>query len=95
MKSPIAIALLMVSPFPYYSFKNIKIVHPYRALVLFVLALVFIVMTYKVSLFAVGLCYVASGPVEWLWRRQTGRQLTMQSSQPTPAPAETGSGAHP
>jgi uncharacterized membrane protein YeiB len=51
-----------------------------------------IVMTYRLSLFAIGLVYVASGPVEWLWRRQTGRALAVQTTDTTPAPADAGSG---
>jgi CDP-diacylglycerol--serine O-phosphatidyltransferase len=89
----VVVALLMVSPFPYYSFKNLRFAHPYGALVLLVLASVFIIMTYEVSLFCIGVVYAASGPAEWLWRKRTGRELAMQTE--APAAAETGSGGNP
>ncbi len=87
----IAVALLMVSPVPYYSFKDLKFRRPFRALVLAVIAAFLIIVEYRLTMFCVGLVYVASGPIEWLWRRQTGRELAIPT-EPTPAPAETGSG---
>lgn len=87
------VALLMVSPIPYHSFKHVKIVHPYRVLVLFVIAILVLLIEPKVTFFCVGLAYVASGPVEWVWRRYTGRALvppTTDSSQPAPAPTGQG-----
>ena len=42
-------------------------------LMLFVLALV--VVEPSVSLFIIGIVFTLSGPVEWLWRRRTGRPL--------------------
>jgi CDP-diacylglycerol--serine O-phosphatidyltransferase len=88
----IAVALLMVSPIPYYSFKDLKFRRPYRALVIAVLAAFLIIVEYRLTLFGVGLVYVASGPVEWLWRRHTGRELPVPTSETTPATAEAGSG---
>ena len=88
----VAVALLMVSPVPYHSFKNVKFTRPYRALVLAVIAVWVILLEYRVTLFCVGLVYVASGPLEWLWRRQTGRELAMQIPEATPTPGETGTG---
>lgn len=87
----IAVALLMVSPVPYHSFKNLSFRRPFRALVLAVIAVWVLLLEYRVTLFCVGLVYVASGPIEWLWRKQTGRELAMQSE----TPAESGSGGHP
>jgi CDP-diacylglycerol--serine O-phosphatidyltransferase len=87
----IAVALLMVSPVPYYSFKDLKFRRPYRALVIAVIAAFLIIVEYRLTMFCVGLVYVATGPIEWLWRRQTGRELAMQAE----TPAETGSGGHP
>jgi uncharacterized membrane protein YeiB len=46
----------------------------------FVIAL--IINEPSVTLFAIGLVYCVSGPVEWLWRRHTGRALEL--SEPTP-----------
>jgi CDP-diacylglycerol--serine O-phosphatidyltransferase len=93
----VAVALLMVSPVPYHSFKNVKFTRPYRALVLAVIAAWIIMLEYRVTLFCVGLVYVASGPIEWLWRRRTGRELPMHgsSSETTPAHTDGGSGGAP
>jgi CDP-diacylglycerol--serine O-phosphatidyltransferase len=91
----VAVALLMVSPIPYYSFKDLRFTRPYRALVLVVIAAWVIILEYRLTLFCVGLVYVASGPVEWLWRKQTGRELSMHHSETNPAPAEASPGAHP
>jgi CDP-diacylglycerol--serine O-phosphatidyltransferase len=90
----VAVALLMVSPIPYHSFKNARFAKPYRTLVLAVIAVWVIMLEYRVTLFCVGLVYVSSGPLEWLWRRYTGRELAMPATE-SPTPAETGSGAHP
>jgi phosphatidylserine synthase len=84
----------MVSPVPYHSFKNLNFSRPYRALVLAVIAAWVIMLEYRVTLFCIGVVYVASGPIEWLWRKRTGRELAVQP-ETTPAPAETGSGGHP
>jgi CDP-diacylglycerol--serine O-phosphatidyltransferase len=86
----IAVALLMVSPVPYHSFKNVKFTRPFRALVLAVIAAFVILLEYRVTLFCVGIVYCASGPVEWLWRKQTGRELA--TTPPAPEPAESGAG---
>jgi CDP-diacylglycerol--serine O-phosphatidyltransferase len=91
----VAVALLMVSPVPYHSFKNLKFTRPYRALVLAVIAGWVIMLEYRLTLFGVGLVYVASGPIEWLWRRWTGRELAIPAPEATPAPAESGTGGHP
>jgi CDP-diacylglycerol--serine O-phosphatidyltransferase len=89
----IAVALLMVSPIPYHSFKNVKFTRPFRALVLAVIAAFVILLEYRVTLFGVGLVYVASGPVEWLWRRYSGRDLAMTTA--TPEAVESGAGGKP
>jgi CDP-diacylglycerol--serine O-phosphatidyltransferase len=86
-----AVALLMVSPVPYHSFKNLSFRRPFRALVLAVVAAWVLLLEYRVTLFCVGLVYVASGPLEWLWRKRTGRELAMHPE----TPAETGPGGHP
>jgi CDP-diacylglycerol--serine O-phosphatidyltransferase len=88
----VAVALLMVSPVPYHSFKQVNFRRPYRALVLVVLAAWVIMLEYRVTLFCVGLVYVGSGPAEWLWRRQTGRELSLQASETTPAASDAESG---
>jgi len=34
-----------------------------------------VVLEPAVSLFCIGVLYTAHGPVEWLWRRKSGRTL--------------------
>ena len=71
----VVLGLLMVSPIPYRSGKELDLRHSYGTLVLVVIALALIVQEPSVTLFAIGLAYVLSGPVEWLWRRATGAPL--------------------
>jgi len=86
------VGLLMVSPVPYRSFKDIRLRGSYRHVVLMVIALVVILTKPSLTFFMVGMAYVASGPVEWLWRRRTGRLLEELPTPPSPgvAPAEAG-----
>lgn len=81
------LGLLMVSRVPYRSFKEIDLRHSYRTLVFLVLALTLVVIEPKVTLFAIGLAYVSSGPVEWIWRWMGGRPLEQAE-----APAEAAGG---
>lgn len=68
----VLLGLLMVSPIPYRSGKEIDLRHSYGTLVLVVIALALMVQELSVTLFTLGVSYCASGPVEWLWRRATG-----------------------
>lgn len=77
------LGLLMVSAIPYRSFKELDLRHGYRGIVLMVLVLVVILQEPFVALFAIGALYVASGPVEWVMRRASGRRL---EETPPPAP---------
>jgi CDP-diacylglycerol--serine O-phosphatidyltransferase len=70
-----ALGLLMVSPIPYRSFKEVHVRGRYRATVLMVVAFAVILSKPSVTLFVVGLGYAASGPFEWWWRWRTGRSL--------------------
>ena len=83
------LGLLMVSAIPYRSFKEIDLRHSFGTLVLAVVALALVVQEPSVSLFAVGLAYTVSGPVEWAWRRLTHRPLEQI---PTPIPEESPQG---
>ena len=69
------VGLLMVSPIPYRSFKNVQLGGSFSTLVLAVLALVVLLTKPSVTFFVVGVAYVASGPIEALWRWRTGRRL--------------------
>lgn len=82
-----AIGLLMVSRIPYRSFKRIDLRQSYRTLVLLVCAITLLVIEPSVTLFVVGLAYVVSGPIEWVWRWRKGQ--TLAASEPaTVAPLE-------
>ena len=89
------VGLLMVSPIPYRSFKNVGLHGSFGSLVLLVVALVVLLTKPAVTFFLVGVAYVASGPIEALWRWRTGRPLTeLRPSEPAPAPGPAGAGTH-
>jgi CDP-diacylglycerol--serine O-phosphatidyltransferase len=71
----VALGLLMVSPIPYRSNKELDLRHSYGTLVLVVIALLLVIQEPSVTLFAIGVAYVLSGPVSWCWRRFTGKDL--------------------
>jgi CDP-diacylglycerol--serine O-phosphatidyltransferase len=71
----VAVGLLMVSTFPYRSFKELDLRHSYGTLVFVVIALVLVALEPKVTLFGIVAAYVVSGPSEWIWRRKYGRPL--------------------
>ena len=73
--SVVALGLLMVSPIPYRSGKEIDLRHSFGTLVLAVIAFLLVIVEHSVTLFAIGVAYVLSGPVDWLWRRHTGEKL--------------------
>jgi CDP-diacylglycerol--serine O-phosphatidyltransferase len=75
----VLLGLLMVSPIPYRSFKELDLRHSYGTIVLVVIALLLVIQEPSVTLFVIGICYIASGPIEWAWRRATGAQLEEQS----------------
>ncbi|MEM7413735.1 MAG: CDP-diacylglycerol--serine O-phosphatidyltransferase [Myxococcota bacterium] len=71
----VGLGLLMVSPIPYRSGKELDLRHSYGTLVLVVIALLLVIQEPAVTLFAIGVAYVFSGPVDWVWRRTTGASL--------------------
>ena len=79
----VVLGLLMVSPIPYRSNKELDLRHSYGTLVLVVIALLLVIQEPSVTLFAIGVAYVLSGPLGWLWRRYTGRDLE-RVAQPPP-----------
>jgi CDP-diacylglycerol--serine O-phosphatidyltransferase len=84
------VGLLMVSPIPYRSFKNVHLGGSFSTLVLLVLGSVVLLTKPSVTFFLAGLAYVASGPIETFWRWRTGRPLELRASDP---PAEAAEGA--
>jgi len=71
----VVLGLLMVSPIPYRSFKEVNVRGSYSATVLMVIMALVLIIEPGISFFAIGLGYVFSGPVAWGWRRRTGRAL--------------------
>jgi CDP-diacylglycerol--serine O-phosphatidyltransferase len=71
----VLLGLLMVSPIPYRSFKELDLRHSYGTLVIVVIALLFVIQVPSVTLFTISIAYVVAGPIEWLWRRYTGQAL--------------------
>jgi CDP-diacylglycerol--serine O-phosphatidyltransferase len=85
------VGLLMVSPIPYRSFKNVHLGGSFSTLVLVVLGGVVLLTKPSVTFFLAGLVYVASGPIEAFWRWRTGRPLQLRVADP-PAAAPEGAG---
>jgi CDP-diacylglycerol--serine O-phosphatidyltransferase len=85
------LGLLMVSAIPYRSFKEFDLRHSYRALVAIVVALIVLLQEPQITLFTIGLGYVSSGPIEWLWRRAAGRPLERLPTAIVPEPPQESS----
>ena len=85
--SVVGLGLLMVSPLPYRSGKEIDLRHSFGTLVLAVIALLLVIVEHSVTLFVIGVAYVLSGPIDWLWRRHTGAQLEEVATTPAPGHA--------
>ena len=69
------LGLLMVSPIPYHSFKNLRFGQSYSATVMPVVISLLLIIEPGLNFFLVGLLYVASGPAGAIWRWRTGREL--------------------
>lgn len=78
------LGLLMVSAIPYHSGKEMDLRHSYPTLVLMLFVLALVVVEPSVSLFLVGIVYTFSGPIEWLYRRRTGRPFELEDVKATP-----------
>jgi CDP-diacylglycerol--serine O-phosphatidyltransferase len=69
------LGLLMVSPIPYHSFKDLRFGQSYSATVIPVIVSILLVVEPGLNFFLVGLAYVGSGPAGIVWRWRTGRAL--------------------
>ncbi|MAI78707.1 MAG: hypothetical protein CL917_07195, partial [Deltaproteobacteria bacterium] len=80
------VGLLMVSPIPYHSFKEVDVRGSYGAIVIMVILSILLLIEPGLNFFLFGLVYCASGPIGWWWRRRTGRSLEslMDSSKSSP-----------
>jgi CDP-diacylglycerol--serine O-phosphatidyltransferase len=93
------VGLLMVSPIPYRSFKEVNVRGSYTAIVMMVILSIILIEEPGRNFFLVGLVYVSSGPIEWYWRHRTGGTLEASSAsdgkeedsptEPDPDPEET------
>jgi len=70
-----ALGLLMVSPIPYHSFKNVRFGQGYSGTVIPVMVSILLILQWQVNFFLIGLAYVISGPAGLVWRWRTGRVL--------------------
>lgn len=85
-----SLGLLMVSPIPYHSFKNLRFGQSYSATVLPVIISLLLILEPGLNFFLVGLAYVASGPAGYLWRWRTGRELLPVDGPADHRPASAG-----
>lgn len=69
------LGLMMVSPVPYHSGKDLRFGQSYSTTVVSLIVLLFLILEPGLNFFLVGVAYVASGPAGYLWRWRTGREL--------------------
>ncbi|MBB82775.1 MAG: CDP-diacylglycerol--serine O-phosphatidyltransferase [Deltaproteobacteria bacterium] len=69
------LGLLMVSPIPYHSGKNLRFGQSYSTTVIALIVLLLLILEPGLNFFLVGVVYVISGPAGYLWRWRTGREL--------------------
>lgn len=69
------LGLLMVSPIPYHSFKNLRFGQSFSGIVIPVMILIVLIIEPGLNFFLVGLAYTLSGPVGIVWRWRTGKTL--------------------
>jgi CDP-diacylglycerol--serine O-phosphatidyltransferase len=91
----VLLGLLMVSPIPYRSFKDLKLGQGFSGTVIPVIVLMVLLVEPGLNFFLVGIAYVISGPAGMLWRWRTGRELLPAEPEPDAAHstlATTGAG---
>ncbi len=86
------LGLLMVSPIPYHSFKNVRFGQSYSATVIPVIVSILLLLEPGLNFFLVGIAYVASGPLGVLWRWRTGRALPLVAEEEGPVSPEPADG---
>ena len=82
----VALGLLMVSDIPYRSSKDAAVRPSNRATVITAIAFVCVLAKPSVTLFLIGLAYVAHGPIEIWWRRRHG--IVLEEVEPAAAGGE-------
>lgn len=83
------VGILMVSPIPYRSFKDVDVRGSYGAIVAMVILLIVLFLEPGLNFFLFGLTYVLAGPISWYWRRRTGGAL-QEAVSATPTPDSPG-----
>src|SRR5690606_36666779 len=71
----VALGLLMVSPIPYRSFKDLRLGRGFSGTVIPVMVLSVLLIEPYPNFFLVGIAYVVSGPLGMAWRWWTGQEL--------------------
>jgi CDP-diacylglycerol---serine O-phosphatidyltransferase len=84
------VGVLMVSPIPYRSFKDVRLPRSHGTVVLMVIAFAVILSKPTLTFFLVGLAYAASGPAEIFWRWRTGESLEEIVREPVASPETRG-----
>jgi hypothetical protein len=84
----VGLGLLMVSPIPYRSFKDLKLGHGFSGTVIPIIVLIVLLVEPDLNFFLVGIAYVLSGPAGMLWRWKTGQELLPAQSPEDLAAAE-------
>ncbi|MCR9093405.1 MAG: CDP-diacylglycerol--serine O-phosphatidyltransferase [bacterium] len=82
------LGLLMVSPIPYHSGKNLRFGQSYSTTVISLIVLLLLILEPGLNFFLVGVVYVISGPAGYLWRWRTGRELIPVEDDTAEAPAD-------
>jgi CDP-diacylglycerol--serine O-phosphatidyltransferase len=81
------IGVLMVSPIPYRSFKDVDVRGSYPAIVVMVIVCIVLIIRPDLNFFLFGLVYVSHGPISWVWRWRTGGSLEEVSESDAPVHA--------
>lgn len=86
-----ALAILMVSSIPFYSFKDIdwQRRQPFSLLILLVVGITLLLAQPRVALFTGIALYLVSGPTWWLWRKIRRPRSAAASRSSAPPPRES------
>ena len=73
------LGLLMVSPIPYHSFKEVDVRGSYSAIVIVVVVSILLLIEPGLNFFLLAVVYTVSGPIAWWWRKRVGQSLESSS----------------
>jgi CDP-diacylglycerol--serine O-phosphatidyltransferase len=89
------LGLLMVTPIPYHSFKEVDVRGSYGAIVVMVIVAIVLFLQPGLNFFLFGLAYVLSGPLAWYWRHRTGGALEEAYAEEASHEGDAGESARP